>query len=163
MVAVSDFSGLVSSDWALARAPAMVPIDSLDRCMGCLRAQDIEAHGSGFRPFGPYAMPHRLLSVFRHEALQLGLSSFVFKESRTSPAKHAGKLGPSIGRAHIDNANGRYPRPRRLNTKQPRRLATLDAAPELLLGREQEVLVEGISRNGDLNPFAAPGNDRKCR
>src|ERR1700730_7865440 len=145
MVAVSDFSGLVSSDWALARAPAMVPIDSLDRCMACLHAQDIEAHGSGFRPFGPYAMPHRLLSVFRHEALQLGLGIFVFKESRTGPAKHAGKLGPGIGRAHIDNANGRYPRPWRLNAKQPRLLAALDAAPELLLGSQEQVLVERIS------------------
>jgi hypothetical protein len=32
MVATNDFSGLVSSDWALARAPAMAPIDSLERC-----------------------------------------------------------------------------------------------------------------------------------
>src|SRR3981081_3389700 len=110
MVAVSAFTGLESSDCALARAPAMVPIDSLDRCMACLHAQDIEAHGSGFRPFGPYAMPHGLLGVFRHEALELGLGIFVFKKSRTSPAKHASKLGPSIGRAHIDNANGRNAR-----------------------------------------------------
>jgi hypothetical protein len=38
----------------------MVPIVSLDR-MGFLLAQDIEAHGAGFRPLGANAMPDRLL------------------------------------------------------------------------------------------------------
>src|ERR1700686_1561996 len=106
MVAVSDFSGLVSSACALARAPAMVPIDSLDRCMGCLHAQDIEAHGPGFRPFGPYAVPHRLLGVFRHQTLEFDLGILVFEKSRPGPRKSAGKLGPGIGRAHIDDTNG---------------------------------------------------------
>ena len=47
MVATSDFSGLVSSTWALARAAAMVAIVSLERCMAAaLRAQDIKAHGA---------------------------------------------------------------------------------------------------------------------
>jgi hypothetical protein len=32
MVAVSDFSGLISSPWASASAAAIEPIDSLDRC-----------------------------------------------------------------------------------------------------------------------------------
>src|SRR5260370_1771417 len=100
MVAVSAFSGLVSSDWALASAAAIVPIDSLDRCMGYLHAQDIEAHGSGFRPLGPNPMADRLLGVFRHQALELGLGILVLKKSQPSPAKHAGKLGPGIGRAH---------------------------------------------------------------
>ena len=36
MVAVSAFSGLVSSPWALASAPAMSPMASLDRCIGHL-------------------------------------------------------------------------------------------------------------------------------
>src|SRR5260370_3306802 len=107
MVAVSDFSGLVSSACALASAPAMVPIVSLDWCMGCLLAQDIEAHGSGFRPFGPYAMPHGLLGVFRHQALELGLGALVFKKSRPRPAKHPGKLAPVIDGAHIDAPNAR--------------------------------------------------------
>src|ERR1700682_939472 len=106
MVAVSDFPGLVSAACALARAPAMVPIDSLDRCMGCLQAQDVEAHGPGFRPFGPNAMPNRLLGVFGHDPLQFGLGSLVLEKSRPGPAKYAGKLGPGIGRAHIDDANG---------------------------------------------------------
>src|ERR1700682_5737325 len=114
MVAVSDFSGLVSSDCALASAAAMVPIDSLDRCMGCPHAQDIEAHRAGFRPFGPKAMPDRLLGVFRHQALELGLGALVLQESRPGPGKHPSKLGPGIGRAHIDDANGGDAGPRRL-------------------------------------------------
>ncbi len=45
MVAVSDFSGFVSSAWALASAPEMLPIVSLERCMArALHAQDIKAH-----------------------------------------------------------------------------------------------------------------------
>src|SRR5262249_26343305 len=47
MVATSDFSGLVSSTCALARAAAMVAIVSLERCMAAdLRAQDIKADGA---------------------------------------------------------------------------------------------------------------------
>src|SRR5260370_10645843 len=156
MVAVSNFSGLVSSACALARAPAMVPIDSLDRCMGCLHAQDIEAHGSGFRPLGPNPMADRLLGVFRHQALELGLGALVFKKGRAGPAKHTGKLGPGIGRTHVDDANGRDARPRRLDAKQPRGLAALDAAPELLLGGPEQGLRRGTSRNSDLDPFALP-------
>src|SRR5437870_2324686 len=36
IIAVSDFSGLVSSVCALASAAAIAPIDSLDRCMAAL-------------------------------------------------------------------------------------------------------------------------------
>src|SRR5258708_6368831 len=90
IVAVSDFSGFVSSACALASAPAMVPIVSLDRCMGRLLAQDIEAHGPGFRPLSAYAMPDRFLGIFRHQPLELGLGVFVFEKGRPGPAKHAG-------------------------------------------------------------------------
>jgi hypothetical protein len=45
MVAVSYFSGLISSPWALASAAAMAPIDSLERCMACLRLKKIKADG----------------------------------------------------------------------------------------------------------------------
>ena len=53
------------------------------------------------------------------------------------------------------------PRSRRLDTKEARGLAALHAAPEFFLRRQQEVLVEGIGRDGDLDPFAATGNDRE--
>src|SRR5450631_2240076 len=114
MVAVSDFYGLVSSACALASAPAMVPIVSLDRCMGCLLAQDIEAHGPGFRALRPNPMPDGLLGVFGHEPLQLRLGALVLQKSRSGAAKYPGNLRPGIGRAHIDAANGRYARPRRI-------------------------------------------------
>src|ERR1019366_6921776 len=160
MVAVSDFSGLASSACALANAPAMVPIDSLDRCMVCLLlAQDVEAHGSGFRAPGPDTVSGGLLGVLWHQALQLGLGALVIQKGRPGPAEHPGKLGPGVGRTHIDRANGRDERPRRLDPENARGLAALDAAPELLLGGEQEMLVERIRRYRDLDPFAAPGDD----
>src|SRR5258708_37514077 len=107
MVAVSDFSGLASSAWALASAAAKAPIDSLARCMGCLHCKNIETHGSGFRPFGPYAVPDCLLGVFRHQALEFGLGALVLEKRRPGPAERPGILGPGIGRTHIDTANRR--------------------------------------------------------
>ena len=46
MVAVSDFLGLANSIWALAKAPAIAPIVSLDRCMTDLRHLEIKADGA---------------------------------------------------------------------------------------------------------------------
>src|SRR5580704_10263786 len=121
MVAVSDFSGLESSAWALASAPAMVPIVSLDRCMVCLLlAQDIEAHGSGFRALGPDAMTGGLLGVLRHQPLELGSRALMLEKGRPGPAKRPGKFGPGIGGTHIDDANGRDAGPRRFHAEQPR-------------------------------------------
>jgi hypothetical protein len=51
--AIRDFSGLVSSAWALARAAAMAPIDSLERCIGYLHVHQIKTDGAGFRAFCP--------------------------------------------------------------------------------------------------------------
>src|SRR3979490_1105903 len=116
MVAVSDFSGLDSSAWGFAGAPPMGPIDSLARCMGCLRTQDIEAHRPGFRAFGPNAMPHCLLGVFWQQGLELGLGILVFEKRRPGPAEYPRKLRPGIGRAHVDDTNGSDARPRRLGT-----------------------------------------------
>ena len=77
--------------------------------------------------------------------------------------KQACKLGPGVGAAHIDGPDRLDLCPWRLDAKQVRGLAGLDAAPELLFGREQEMLVERIGRNGHLDPFAAAGNDRQHR
>src|SRR5947209_5950910 len=107
MVAVKDFSGLESSAWALASAPAMVPIDSLERCMGCLLAQNIEADGSGFRPFGPDTVPDGLLGILRHQSLELGLGALVLQKCRPGPAEHSCQLRPGIRRAHIHDADSR--------------------------------------------------------
>src|SRR6516162_7166604 len=48
MVAVSDFSGLTSSAWALARADASAATVSLDRGMGRLRLQHIKLTAPDF-------------------------------------------------------------------------------------------------------------------
>ena len=42
-------------------------------------------------------------------------------------------------------------------------LTTFDAAPELALGGHNEVLVERVGRGGDLDPFAAAGDDGQDR
>src|SRR6516164_327878 len=44
IVPTSDFSGLIISACAFARAAAMVAIDSLHLCMAALHVQDVEAH-----------------------------------------------------------------------------------------------------------------------
>ncbi len=70
---------------------------------------------------------------------------------------------PGVGGAHVDDANCLDARTRRLNAEQARGLATLDAAPELLLRGQQEMLVEGIRRDADLDPLATPGDDGEHR
>src|SRR6266853_6510069 len=118
MVATSDFSGFVSSDWALARALAMAPIDSLERCIAGLHFEEIEADGAGFRAFRPDSVSGRLLGVLRHQRLQFGLGVLVLQECRSGLAKHTSEFGPSVGRAHVDDANGLDTGPRRLGTEQ---------------------------------------------
>ena len=81
--------------------------------------------------------------------------------ARTS--KEACELRPGIRCAHVDDADGLNPWPRRLNPEQARRFACLHAAPELLFGRQKQVLVERIGGEGDLHPFAAAGDYRKHR
>ena len=43
----------------------------------------------------------------------------------------------------------------RFDAKEARGLPAFDAAPELALGRNNQVLVERIGMGGDLDPFAA--------
>src|SRR5262245_54373956 len=66
MVAVSDFSGLMSSVWALAKADASAATVSLDRGMGGLRLQHIKAHGTRLRALGLYAVPDGFLGILGH-------------------------------------------------------------------------------------------------
>src|SRR6476660_444459 len=97
MVAVSDFSGLASSICALARAPAIAPIDSLERCMTDLRHLEIKADGARLGSLGPNAVPNRFLGILRHEFLQLNFRCFMIEESCAGLTKHAGKFRPGIG------------------------------------------------------------------
>src|SRR4051794_13757922 len=137
MVAVSDFSGFCSSIWALARAPAMAPMVSLDRGMTGLRLLEIKANRAGFRAFGPDSMADSFLGVLRHQLLELGLSGVVFGMGAAGLTKHGCELGPGIGCAHIDDSDRLEFCPRRLDTEHARGLARLDAAPELPLGGQQ--------------------------
>src|ERR1700730_18231759 len=77
-VATSDFSGFESSDCALASAAASAAIDSLDRCMGRLRPENIKANRSVLGAAGPDPVTGPFLGVFREERLKFGLGPFVF-------------------------------------------------------------------------------------
>src|SRR2546430_15911879 len=114
MVATRDFSGLVSSACALASAAAMVPIDSLDRCMAALHAQDIKAHRTCFGTLGSDPMPDCLLGVLRHKPLELRLGGLVLEIGLTRAPEHAGELRPGVGCAHVDDADRLNARPWRL-------------------------------------------------
>jgi hypothetical protein len=71
--------------------------------------------------------------------LSSALDVLVLQEGGSALPKQPGEFSPGIGRTHVDDANRLDAGPRRLGAQQPRGLAALDAAPELLLGCEQEV------------------------
>src|SRR5215204_5733209 len=102
MVPTSDFSGFVSSTWALARAAAIVPIDSLERCTTALHVHEVETDCSGLRPLGPDPMAIGFLSVLRHERLELGLGPLMLDEGWSGPAIHGRELGPGVRLTHVD-------------------------------------------------------------
>jgi hypothetical protein len=60
-------SGLTSCAWALARAAAIVPILSLDRCRAVLLTEEVETDGAGFGALSADAMAGCLVSILRHE------------------------------------------------------------------------------------------------
>src|SRR3954469_12125712 len=101
MVPVSDFSGFVSSTCAWARAAAIVPIDSLQRCMTAL-PDEIEADRSRLRPLGSDAMAIGFLRVVRHEGFQLALCLLMLNEGRPRPAIHGRELGPGVRLTHVN-------------------------------------------------------------
>src|SRR5215468_9726984 len=163
MVAVSDFSGLTSSAWALAKAEASAATVSLDRGMGRLRLQHIKAHRPGFRALGFHAVPNRLPGILGHQGFELAGGPVVVKKGASSVAEERGELRPGIGRAHIDDADGLDARPRRLGIDQVRCFSGLDAAPKFLFCRDQDAEIERVHGNCDLDPFAAAGDDREHR
>src|SRR5262245_42452975 len=77
MVAVSDFSGLMSSAWALAKAEASAATVSLDRGMGRLRLKHIKAHRTRFRALCSHAVPDGLPGILRHQGFEHTLRPFV--------------------------------------------------------------------------------------
>src|SRR6516164_3991806 len=137
MVAVSDFSGLTSSAWALAKAEASAATVSLDRGMGRLHLQQIKTYGPRFRTLGFHAVPNGLSGIHRHQGFELAFGPFVVQKGTPGVAEEHGELSPGIRRAHIDDADGLDARPRRLGIDQMGRFAGLHAAPELLFCRHQ--------------------------
>src|SRR5262245_6840144 len=163
MIAVSDFSGLMSSACALARAEASAATVSLDRGMGRLHLQHIKANRPRFRAPGFYAVPNPLPGILGHQGFELALCSLVVEKGASCVAEERSELRPGIRPAHIDDADGLDARPRRLGIDQVRCFAGLDAAPEFLFRRDQHAEIERVHGNCDLDPFAAAGDDREHR
>src|SRR5262245_11559986 len=96
MVAASDFSGLTSSTWALAKAEASAATVSLDRGMGCLRLQHIKTHRARFRSLRSHPVPDCLLGVLGNEVLEFVLCSLVVEEGSARIAKQRRELRPGV-------------------------------------------------------------------
>src|SRR5262245_18660758 len=96
MVAVSDFSGLMSSAWALAKAEASAATVSLDRGMGRLHFQRIKAHRARFRTLGFHAVSDGLSGILWHQGFELALGPFVVEKGAPGVAEKAGELGLGI-------------------------------------------------------------------
>src|ERR1700733_2957501 len=128
-----------------------------------LKAQEIKADGSRLRAFRPNAMADRLLRIVRHQAFELGFGSLMLEVSIAGANEDIGEFAPGIRAAHVDYMDGLNARSRWVYTEESRRFTCLDATPELALGRDDEMLVEGIRVCGDLYPFAAARDDRQGR
>src|SRR5262245_57069075 len=163
MVAVSDFSGLMSSAWALAKAEASAATDSLDRGMTSLDLKYIKADSSRARALGSHAMPDDLPGILRHQGFELAFRPLVVEKGAPGVAEEPGELGPRIRRAHIDDADGLDARAWRLGIDQVGQLTRHDAAPEFLFGRDQHAEIERVHGGGDFHPLAAAGNDGQNR
>src|SRR5262249_10170452 len=96
MVAVSDFSGLISSAWALAKAEANAATVSLDRGMGGLRLQHIKAHRPRFRAPCFHAMPNGLPGILGHQGFELAFGPLVVEKGAPGVAEERGELRPEF-------------------------------------------------------------------
>src|SRR5207248_11435087 len=135
MIAVSDFSGLMSSACALAKAEASAATDSLDRGMGGLHLQHIKAHRPRFRAPGLHAVPDGLPGILGHQGFELAFGPFVVEKGAPCVAEERSEFGPGIRRAHIDNADGLDTWPRRLGIDEVGDFAGLDTAPKIFFSR----------------------------
>src|SRR5450830_920072 len=140
MVAVSDFSGLVSSACAFASAAASAPMVSLDWCIARHHVEEIKADRSGFGTFGLDAVAEGLFGILRHQDFEFRFGLFMLQEGRAGLAKHPRQFGPGIGCAHINDAHRYDPRPWWLGPIEARGLATFHTPPELLFRRQQQML-----------------------
>src|SRR5215207_4911948 len=99
------------------------------------------------------------LGVLRHERLELALGLLMLDKGWSGSAVDGGELGPGVRFAHVNRQHRLDARPRWLDAEEARGLAGLDAAPELLLGGEQKVLIERVRVDLDLDPFPRACDD----
>ena len=104
-------------------------------------------------------MPDGLPGILRHQLFQVGLGAFVLLVGRPGAAEGGRKLCPAVRSTHIDDTDRFQAGSGWFDPEQPGLLPAHHAAPELLLGGQQQVLVHRIGRHGELDPFAAPGDD----
>ena len=103
------------------------------------------------------------LGVLGHKVFEFSFGVLMLKVSLTRTLKHATEFRPGIGFAHVNDLRRFDPRAWRLESKQSRWLAALNATPELLFRRQKDVLLKRVGRDGDLHPSSASGNDRERR
>src|SRR5664280_1704991 len=126
MVAVSDFSGLVSSACALASAAAIAPMVLLDRCIARLHgAQQIKTDRPRFGPLGANSMAEGFLGILRHQDFEFRFGPLMVQEGRAGLTEHPRQFGPGIGCGHVDDPYRCDPRPWRLGPVEARGLTTL--------------------------------------
>src|SRR6185437_4379201 len=125
------------------------------------KSEQVEADRTGFGALGPQPVADRLVGILGHEALKLGLGALVLRMGILGSSVDCRKLRPRIGARHIDYPHGFDAWLWRLNAEQARGLTALHTAPELALSRNDQMLVEWVRMSGDLNPLAAPGDDRQ--
>src|SRR3954451_4189531 len=108
-------------------------------------------------------MAKGFLRVLWHECFQVALSLLMLDEGWSGSAIHGRELGPGVRLTHVDRPHGFDPWPGWLDAEEARGLARFDAAPELLLGGEQKVLIERVGVDLDLDPLARACDDGENR
>src|SRR4029450_12865734 len=96
----------MSSACALARAEASAATVSLERGMGGLQLEHIEAYRARFRALCFHAVPNGLPGILGHQGFELAFGPFVVEKGAAGVAEQRGELRPGILRAHIDDADG---------------------------------------------------------
>src|SRR3954465_3000050 len=106
-------------------------------------------------------MTGRLPRILRYELFQICLGCFVLTVGFSGPKVNGCEICPQVRAGHVDDLDGLKPRTGRLDVEENGRLPALNATPELLFRREQEMLIERISVNRDLDPLATSGDNRE--
>ena len=129
--------------------------------MGGLLDKQFKADCPGLGALARNPMAYRLPGILRDQLFQLRLGTFMLEWAGGSAdsvrANSAQALEVLISTLRTASTGSR-----RFHPKQPGRLAALDASPEFLLGRQQQVLVERIGRPS-FRPSCRPGDDRQRR